>query len=177
MKEITLYTDGACSGNPGKGGWGAVLIYNQYQKQYSGYNPNTTNNRMELTAVIEGLKMLKESCVVTCYTDSAYVSNAFLNDWISNWKARGWRTADKKPVLNLDLWQELLALCEKHKVSFVKVKGHADNELNNLCDKLATGEIAKHIDDWFLRLKIFWYANIFKITFFKTFAMCETFKI
>lgn len=145
MKEITLYTDGACSGNPGKGGWGAVLIYKNLQKEFSGYNEQTTNNRMELTAVVEGLKKLKEPCNVTVYTDSAYVSNAFLNKWIDKWQSNGWKGSDKKPVLNQDLWKELLKLCETHNVLFVKVKGHSDNELNNLCDKLATGEIAKHI--------------------------------
>ena len=99
---------------------------------------------MELTAVVEGLKKLKEPCNVTVYTDSAYVSNAFLNKWVDKWQSNGWKGADKKPVLNQDLWKELLKLCETHNVSFVKVKGHSDNELNNLCDKLATGEIAKH---------------------------------
>lgn len=144
MKKIDLYTDGACSGNPGKGGWGAVLIYNNIQKEFGGYEENTTNNRMELSAIVNGLKLLKEACDVTVYTDSAYVSNAFLQGWIDNWQKNGWRNSTKKQVLNQDLWKELLSLCEVHKVSFVKVKGHADNELNNLCDKIATGEIAKH---------------------------------
>ena len=144
MKQVTLYTDGACSGNPGKGGWGAVLIYKSVQKEFSGYAEETTNNRMELTAVIEGLKKLKEPCIVTVYTDSAYVSNAFLNKWVDKWQTNGWKGSDKKPVLNQDLWKELLDLCSINQVSFVKVKGHADNQLNNLCDKLATGEIAKH---------------------------------
>ena len=145
MKQVTLYTDGACSGNPGKGGWGAVLIYKNIQKEFSGYEEITTNNRMELTAVIEGLKKLKEPCIVTVYTDSAYVSNAFLNNWIDKWQLNGWKGSDKKPVLNQDLWKELLELCNINQVTFVKVKGHSDNELNNLCDKLATGEISKHI--------------------------------
>lgn len=144
MKEVILYTDGACSGNPGKGGWGAVLIYKGIQKEFSGYEELTTNNRMELTAVIEGLKKLKEQCIVTIYTDSAYVCNAFVNKWIENWQQNGWKTANKKSILNKELWLDLIDLCNYHNVSFIKVKGHADNELNNLCDKLATGEIAKH---------------------------------
>lgn len=144
MKQVILYTDGACSGNPGKGGWGAVLIYKNVQKEFSGYEEHTTNNRMELTAVVEGLKKLKEPCIVTVYTDSAYVSNAFLNKWVDKWRVNGWKGSDKKPVLNQDLWKELLELCNINEVSFVKVKGHSDNELNNLCDKLATGEITKH---------------------------------
>ena len=144
MKKITIYTDGACSGNPGKGGWGCVLIYNDYKKTFSGYDENTTNNKMELMAVIEALKKLKEPCEVDVYTDSAYVSNAFLNDWITNWQNNGFKTAGKKEVQNKDLWLELIELCNTHSVTFHKVKGHADNELNNLCDKLATDEIKKH---------------------------------
>ncbi len=144
MKKITIYTDGACSGNPGKGGWGCVLIYNDYKKTFSGYDENTTNNKMELMAVIEALKKLKEPCEVDVYTDSAYVSNAFLNDWITNWQNNGFKTAGKKEVQNKDLWLELITLCSTHSVTFHKVKGHADNELNNLCDKLATDEIKKH---------------------------------
>ena len=112
MKKVELYTDGACSCNPGPGGYGIVLIYNGVQKQFSGFSENTTNNKMELTAVIEGLKKLKEPCEVVIYTDSAYVCNAFLNGWIENWKNNNWRTANKKPVLNLELWQELIALTE-----------------------------------------------------------------
>ena len=144
MKEVTIYTDGACSGNPGKGGWGCVLIYKGYQKEFSGYNAETTNNRMELTAVIEGLKKLKEPCKVDLYTDSAYVCNAFVNGWIDSWKNNNFKTANNKPVQNLDLWQQLLSLCDIHNVDFHKVKGHADNELNNLCDKLATDQIKKN---------------------------------
>lgn len=144
MKKVELYTDGACSGNPGKGGWGAVLIYKGIQKQFSGYEEQTTNNRMEITAVVKGLQLLKESCQVTVFSDSAYVCNAFLQNWIDNWQANGWKTANKKPISNKDLWLELVDLCKQHQVEFVKVKGHADNQLNNLCDKLATGEIAKH---------------------------------
>lgn len=145
MKKVDLYTDGACSGNPGKGGYGGILMYNGVSKEYSGYEPMTTNNRMELTAVIVGLKMLKEPVELNIYSDSAYVVNAFLNDWISSWILKGWRTAGKKPVLNDDLWKELIELIKPHNVTWNKVKGHADNEYNNRCDALATGEIAKHI--------------------------------
>lgn len=141
MKKVTLYTDGACSGNPGVGGWGAVLIYNGHEKQISGAEEVTTNNRMEIYAVIMGLECLKEPCEVTVYSDSAYTVNAFLNGWVYEWEKNGWRKADKKPVLNMELWQRLLDLTRKNKVQFVKVKGHADNEYNNLCDKLATTAI------------------------------------
>ena len=144
MKEVTIYTDGACSGNPGPGGWGAVLIYKDYKKEFSGFCKETTNNQMELTAVIEGLKKLKETCEVDIYTDSAYVCNAFLENWIENWRQNGFKNSGKKQISNIELWKELLELCEKHKVQFFKVKGHADNELNNRCDKLATDEIKKH---------------------------------
>lgn len=138
MKKVILYTDGACSGNPGVGGWGAVLMYNGHEKQISGAMADTTNNRMELTAVIEGLKLIKYPCEVDVYSDSAYVVNAFQAGWLKGWEASGFVKADKKPVLNDDLWRELSALCKKHVVNFIKVKGHADNEYNNLCDKLAT---------------------------------------
>lgn len=147
MKKVDLYTDGACSGNPGKGGYGGILIYGEHTKEYSGYNPDTTNNRMEITAVIEGLKMLKEPVELNIYSDSAYVVNAFELGWLENWQSNGWRTSGKKPVQNLELWQELLSLLAKHTVTWHKVKGHADNEYNNRCDKLATGEIAKHITE------------------------------
>ena len=142
MKNIILYTDGACSGNPGMEGWGAILMYNEKEKVLSGNAELTTNNRMELTAVIQGLNALKEACEVDVYSDSAYVVNAFLQDWVGNWVKNGFKTSKGK-VQNLDLWQELLSLCEKHKVHWHKVKGHADNEYNNRCDKLATGEIDK----------------------------------
>lgn len=144
MKDIILYTDGACSGNPGPGGWGCVLEYNGTQKQLSGFEDNTTNNRMELMAVIKGLSALKEPCNVEIFTDSAYVFNAFTQNWIVNWQSNGWVNSSKKQVANIDLWQQLLSLIETHKVHFNKVKGHADNPLNNLCDKLATTEIAKN---------------------------------
>ena len=139
-----MYTDGACSGNPGKGGYGGILIYNGIEKEYSGYCEMTTNNRMEITAVIVGLKMLKEPVKLNIYSDSAYTVNAFTEGWIENWIMSGWKTANKKPVQNIDLWQELLELLKPHEVTWNKVKGHADNPYNNRCDKLATGEIAKH---------------------------------
>ena len=144
MKNIEIYTDGACSGNPGPGGYGIVLKYNNIQKEYSGYAEQTTNNRMELTAVIEALKLLKEPCNVTLYSDSAYTLNAFLLGWIDSWILNNWKTASKKPVLNVDLWKELIELKNTHNITWVKVKGHADNELNNLCDKLARLEIEKN---------------------------------
>lgn len=141
MKHVDLYTDGACSGNPGPGGYGAILIFKGIEKELSGGFPETTNNRMEIYAVIVGLEQLKESCEVTVYSDSAYTVNAYLQGWIRGWKKNGWRKADGKDVANVDLWQRLDALTEKHCVTFVKVKGHADNEYNNRCDKLATTAI------------------------------------
>ena len=143
LKKITLYTDGSCIGNPGPGGYAYILIYNDIKKEFSGYEPETTNNRMELSAVINGLNQLKEPCDVTIYTDSAYVLNAFEQNWIANWQLKGWRTANKKDVLNKDLWLKLLEAIERHTIHWVKVKGHADNELNNRCDILARGEILK----------------------------------
>lgn len=144
MKKVILYTDGACSGNPGTGGWGAVLIYKGVEKRISGACPDTTNNRMEMTAVIEGLKCLKEPCEVEIYSDSAYTVNAFLNGWVESWRANGFKKADGKPVLNKDLWRELLSLTCSHSVRFIKVKGHADNEYNNICDKLATDAVKNY---------------------------------
>lgn len=141
LKKITLYTDGACSGNPGAGGWGAILIYGDHKKEFSGGEKETTNNRMELMAVIMGLKQIKYPCEVEIYSDSAYVVNAFQKNWLEGWEKSDWKKADKKPVLNVDLWQELLALSRKHSVHFCKVKGHADNELNNRCDELARAAI------------------------------------
>jgi ribonuclease HI len=137
MKKVALYTDGACSGNPGAGGWACILIYKNHKKQASGGEKNTTNNRMELTAVIEGLKLLKEKCEVEVYSDSAYLVNAINRDWLTNWQMKGWKTSNKKNVLNRDLWEELIKQIKKHKITFIKVKGHSDNEMNNLCDKLA----------------------------------------
>ena len=141
MKKVKLYTDGACSGNPGVGGWGAVLMFGKAEKRISGAEPSTTNNRMEITAVIEGLKCLKEPCEVQVYSDSADTVNAFNNGWIYGWEKNGYKKADNKPVLNAELWGELLALTRIHKVDFIKVKGHADNEYNNICDKLATDAV------------------------------------
>lgn len=144
MKKVTLYTDGACSGNPGVGGYGAVLIYNGHEKRISGAEGSTTNNRMELFAVISGLHCLKEPCEVTVYSDSAYTVNGFAKGWVYDWEKSGWKKSDGKPVLNDDLWRQLLALTRLHSVNFVKVKGHADNEYNNLCDKLATDAVKNY---------------------------------
>ena len=145
MGKILIYTDGACSGNPGPGGWGAILMYNENKKEFSGGMKNTTNNIMELTAVIEGLKKLKEPCnhEVEIYSDSAYVVNAFNNGWIYNWIKKGWVNSSKEPVKNKELWQELYSLVKKYNAKFIKVKGHSDNEYNNRCDELARSEIKK----------------------------------
>lgn len=141
-KEVIIYTDGACSGNPGPGGWGTILMYKDNKKEISGSNPNTTNNVMEITAVIEGLKLLKEPCKVQIYSDSAYVVNAFNQNWIENWIKKNWQNSKKEPVKNKELWIELYALVKKHEVKFIKVKGHSDNEYNNRCDELARNAIA-----------------------------------
>ena len=143
MERVTIYTDGACSGNPGPGGWGAILMYKGVKKEISGGNKQTTNNIMELTAVIEGLKMLKFPCEVDLYSDSAYVVNAFEQKWIFGWLKKNWRTASGDPVKNKELWEELYDLTKVHTVNFIKVKGHSDNEYNNRCDELARGEIEK----------------------------------
>ena len=137
MKKVTLYTDGACSGNPGPGGYGAVLIYNGVEKEISGGQKDTTNNQLEMMAVIKGLEMLKEPCEVKVYSDSAYVVNSIQKGWIYSWKKNNWKKADKSKVKNIDLWERLLSQLEIHKVEFLKVKGHADDELNNRCDRLA----------------------------------------
>lgn len=144
LKKVTIYTDGACSGNPGAGGWGAVLFYGNIKKEISGYEPLTTNNKMELTAAIEALDKLKVPCEVDLYSDSAYLINGFNEGWVNNWMLNGFRNAKKKPVENTELWQRLIELNSIHKITWIKVKGHADNEYNNRCDALATGEIAKH---------------------------------
>lgn len=136
MKQITIYTDGSCSGNPGPGGWAALLLYGTHRREIAGAEAQTTNNRMELTAAIEGLRALKESCKVILHTDSSYLHNAFTKGWLEKWQQNGWKTAGKKPVENKDLWEELLQLSSKHTVDWRKVKGHSDNELNNLVDKL-----------------------------------------
>ncbi|MFT4604432.1 MAG: ribonuclease HI [Rhodothermales bacterium] len=137
LKKVILYTDGACSGNPGPGGWACLLIFGQHERVLTGYVPETTNNRMEMAAVVEGLRVLKERCHVLVHSDSSYVINAFLEGWIPNWIKRGWKTAGKKPVKNRDLWEELIAQVERHNVEWVKVKGHADDDLNNRVDGLA----------------------------------------
>ncbi len=142
--NVIIYTDGACSGNPGAGGWGAILMHGANKREISGYEKETTNNRMELTAVIMALKRLKAKCEVELYSDSAYVVNAIANGWLENWKNNNWIGSDKKQVKNIELWQELDNLISYHIVHFHKVKGHADNEFNNRCDELATGEIAKN---------------------------------
>ena len=144
MKEVTIYTDGACSGNPGPGGWGAILIYKEKRVELSGYDAHTTNNRMELLAPIQALQRLKEPCIVRVYSDSAYLVNAFRQHWLENWVRRNWIKRDKKPVENRDLWEEILRQTKIHHIEWIKVKGHADNPLNNRCDELATGEIKQH---------------------------------
>jgi len=140
MKQVTIYADGACSGNPGPGGWGAILEYNASRKELSGGEKQTTNNRMELTGVITALEALKEPCRVELYSDSKYVVDALQKGWAASWRKKGWIKADKKPALNPDLWEKLLDLAEKHTVTCHWVKGHADNENNNRCDALAVAE-------------------------------------
>ena len=137
MKKVTIYTDGSCSGNPGPGGWAAVLIFGKHRKERTGSEPHTTNNRMELQAAVGGLAALNEACEVHLHTDSAYLFKAFTEGWITKWQKNGWRTSSKKDVENKDLWQKLIKLDQKHKIKWVKVKGHADNALNNLVDELA----------------------------------------
>ena len=138
VKTVTIYTDGACSGNPGPGGWGAILMYGPHKKELSGGEAQTTNNRMELMAVIVALEALNRPCEVEVHSDSQYVVNAFNKHWIDGWKKRGWKTANKQPVKNRDLWERLLTAKSKHKVEFIWVKGHAGHELNERCDELAT---------------------------------------
>jgi ribonuclease HI len=144
---VEIYTDGACSGNPGPGGWAAVLIYKGIKKEISGFEENTTNNRMELKAAIEGLKALKRPCKVNLYSDSSYLINAFNEGWIEKWQKNNWLKSDKTPVENQDLWKELLEVSKPHQINWIKVKGHSDNEYNNLSDKLATEQIKKHIKE------------------------------
>lgn len=143
MKKVEIYTDGACSGNPGKGGWGAVLVYNGIEKELSGWEIETTNNRMELTAVIKALEALKESCNVTLTTDSKYVCDAINKRWVYAWKNNNWKKSDKKTALNIDLWEQLLPLLEKHSVEFIWVKGHNGHKYNERCDALAVLEYNK----------------------------------
>ena len=138
MKHVYIYTDGACRGNPGKGGWGAVLVFDGHEKELSGGEPLTTNNRMELTSAIAALSALKYPCEVTLTSDSKYLTDAINKGWLNSWQARGWRKADKSEVLNVDLWQQLLPLLKMHKVTFIWVKGHAGHPYNERCDELAT---------------------------------------
>lgn len=141
MDKVIIYTDGACSGNPGPGGWGSILMMGENKREISGGKKDTTNNVMELTAVIEALKLLKRPCKVDLYSDSAYVVNAFLQNWICGWIKNGWKNSSKEEVKNKELWQELFSLTKIHDVTFHKVKGHADNEYNNRCDELARNAI------------------------------------
>ncbi len=138
MKHVEIYTDGACRGNPGRGGWGAILIYGGKEKEISGGEPMTTNNRMELMGAISALELLKEPCDVTLTSDSKYLTDAINKGWLENWKKNGWKKADKKPVLNPELWQRLDALLQKHTVRFVWVHGHEGHVYNERCDVLAT---------------------------------------
>lgn len=145
MTKVTIYTDGACSGNPGPGGWGAILMYNDIKKEISGGENPTTNNKMELTAAIEALLMLKKPCEVDLYSDSAYLINCFKNGWLKVWKEKNWVNSKKEPVKNIDLWSKLDELSTIHKINWIKVKGHADNIYNNRCDELARMETSKFI--------------------------------
>lgn len=145
MKQIEIYTDGACSGNPGPGGWGAVLVYNGKEKELSGSEKITTNNRMELTAVIMALNALNQPCEVKLTTDSKYVCDAINKGWVYSWRKNGWRKSDKRPALNIDLWKELLSLLEKHEVEFIWVKGHNGHKYNEICDALAVKEYQKYL--------------------------------
>lgn len=137
MKRVTIYTDGACSGNPGPGGWAAILEHQGRERELTGGEALTTNNRMELTAAAEALKVLREPCAVELHTDSAYLQRAFTEGWVNRWQRNGWKTSSKKPVENQDLWQELIRQAARHRIRWVKVKGHADDELNNRADRLA----------------------------------------
>lgn len=145
MKDVYIYTDGACSGNPGPGGWGAVLVYNNIEKELSGSESETTNNRMELTAVLESLKALKEPCKVILTTDSKYVCDAINQKWVYSWQKNNWKKSDKKPALNIDLWKKLLELLDIHNVEFIWVKGHNGHKYNERCDNLAVAEYQKYL--------------------------------
>ncbi|MEI6638770.1 MAG: ribonuclease HI [Chlorobium sp.] len=142
-KKVIIYTDGACSGNPGPGGWGAVMMYGPLTREISGYSPATTNNRMELSAAIEALQALKEPCQIDLYSDSSYLVNAINNGWLKRWTLNNWQTAAKKSVENIDLWQKILKLLTLHTINFHKVKGHSDNQYNNRCDTLAREAIKR----------------------------------
>ena len=146
MKKISIYTDGACIGNPGPGGWGAILIYGDYKKEISGGCAETTNNRMELTAVIESLKRVVEPCDIDLYSDSKYVIDGLRLGWAESWKKNGWRKSNKKPALNSDLWGELLELVLVHNMNYIWVKGHTSNKLNNRCDEMAVAESRKYLE-------------------------------
>ena len=147
MKHIDIYTDGSCRCNPGPGGWGAVLVYKGIEKELSGGEANTTNNRMELTAVIRALQALKESCEITLTSDSKYVIDAIVNGWAESWRANNWRKADRQQALNPDLWEALLDEIKKHQITYVWVKGHAGHPYNERCDKMAQNESQKYMDD------------------------------
>ncbi len=141
LKRVEIYTDGACTNNPGPGGWGTVLLFGDHSSEYKGFTPHSTNQKMELTAAIEGLSKLKEACEVSVYSDSAYLVNAFNQNWLENWLKRGWINAKREPVSNRDLWERLLALSRIHTIKWIKVKGHSDNKWNNRCDQLARDAI------------------------------------
>lgn len=138
MKRVNIYTDGACRGNPGPGGWGSIVCYKTIERTLSGGEKNTTNNRMELTAVIEALKILKEPCIVDLYSDSKYVIDGLSKGWAANWRKNGWKKSDKSPALNPELWEELLSLCEKHEMHYHWIKGHDGHPENERCDAMAT---------------------------------------
>ncbi len=149
MKNVILYTDGACSGNPGPGGWGLILFYTdnsgtEHKLELNGGEKDTTNNRMELSAVIEGIKKLKSPCNITVYSDSQYVCNAFNKGWLYGWIKKNWVNSSKEPVKNIDLWKEYLTVSRQHEVKFINVKGHSDNVYNNRCDELARAAIAQY---------------------------------
>lgn len=146
QKKVTIYTDGACSGNPGPGGWGAILQYGANIREMSGFQPDTTNQRMELTAAVEALSALKEPCIVDLLSDSAYMINAFDQNWLNRWQKNGWLNAKKRPVENKDLWLELLELTKKHQVRWLKVKGHSGEEFNEKCDQLARQAIIHNME-------------------------------
>lgn len=143
IKKVDIFTDGACSGNPGPGGWGAILRYGEVEKEISGGESDTTNNRMEMTAVIEALRLLKYPCEVTVYSDSQYVCNGINNHWVDNWRKNGWKTSQRQPVANKELWEELLKLLDIHKVTFVWVRGHNGHPENERCDRLAVQQSAR----------------------------------
>ena len=143
-KKVTIYTDGACSGNPGPGGWGAILEYMGHEKEVSGGEESTTNNRMELTAAIKGLELLNQPCDVELYSDSQYLINSITKGWVEKWKSNGWMRNKKDPAMNVDLWEKLLELLNIHQVNFIWVKGHASNEKNNRCDQLAVAQSKKY---------------------------------